>query len=102
MSKFTKTLIVAALTFFGATAAMAHDRPNNPPGPVGGPGTNWHNPPGPVGGPGASPYRHHRAAKHVVVVHHHYRHHPRYRHFVRHHERHYGHPVAYNEYGYYR
>ena len=26
----------------------------NPPGPAGGPGTNWKNPPGPVGGPGAS------------------------------------------------
>lgn len=28
---------------------------NNPPGPAGGPGTNWRNPPGPRGGPGASP-----------------------------------------------
>jgi hypothetical protein len=28
---------------------------NNPPGPAGGPGTNWENPPGPAGGPGASP-----------------------------------------------
>ena len=27
---------------------------NNPPGPMGGPGTNWENPPGPMGGPGAS------------------------------------------------
>lgn len=35
------------------------DRGNNPPGPSGGPGTNWEknweNPPGPKGGPGASP-----------------------------------------------
>ncbi len=31
------------------------DRDNNPPGPRGGPGTNWENPPGPKGGPGASP-----------------------------------------------
>jgi hypothetical protein len=31
------------------------DRDNNPPGPKGGPGTNWENPPGPKGGPGASP-----------------------------------------------
>jgi len=33
------------------------DRDNNPPGPVGGAGTNWENPPGPQGGPGASPDR---------------------------------------------
>ncbi|MCA1977870.1 MAG: hypothetical protein LDL19_01405 [Thiobacillus sp.] len=33
------------------------DRDGNPPGPAGGPGTNWENPPGPVGGPGASPDR---------------------------------------------
>lgn len=33
------------------------DGGNNPPGPRGGPGTNWENPPGPVGGPGASPNR---------------------------------------------
>jgi hypothetical protein len=38
-----------------ATAATA--RPHNPPGPAGGPGTDWRNPPGPVGGPGASRYR---------------------------------------------
>ena len=31
------------------------DNDNNPPGPRGGPGTNWENPPGPKGGPGASP-----------------------------------------------
>ncbi len=31
------------------------DRDNNPPGPQGGPGTNWENRPGPQGGPGASP-----------------------------------------------
>jgi len=29
----------------------------NPPGPKGGPGTNWENPPGPTGGPGKSPDR---------------------------------------------
>ena len=33
------------------------DLDNNPPGPAGGPGTNWENPPGPKGGPGASPDR---------------------------------------------
>lgn len=31
------------------------DKDNNPPGPKGGPGTNWENRPGPQGGPGASP-----------------------------------------------
>jgi hypothetical protein len=34
-----------------------NDRDNNPPGPVGGRGTNWENPPGVRGGPGASPDR---------------------------------------------
>ncbi len=33
------------------------DRDNNPPGPKGGPGTNWENRPGPKGGPGAGPDR---------------------------------------------
>jgi hypothetical protein len=33
------------------------DPDGNPPGPAGGPGTNWENPPGPIGGPGASPDR---------------------------------------------
>jgi hypothetical protein len=33
------------------------DRDGNPPGAVGGPGTNWENRPGPRGGPGASPDR---------------------------------------------
>ncbi len=34
-----------------------NDMDDNPPGPRGGPGTNWENPPGPRGGPGASPDR---------------------------------------------
>ncbi len=38
-------------------ACWARDRDDNPPGPAGGPGTNWENPPGPHGGPGASPDR---------------------------------------------
>ncbi len=38
----------------------AIDLDNNPPGPAGGPGTNWENPPGLKGGVGASPNRHHR------------------------------------------
>ena len=33
------------------------DNDNNPPGPMGGRGTNWENPPGPAGGSGASPDR---------------------------------------------
>ncbi|WP_310098639.1 hypothetical protein [Sphingomonas sp. BE138] len=40
-----------------ATPAEAQDRDNNPPGPRGGPGTNWENPRGPSGGLGASPDR---------------------------------------------
>ena len=47
-----------ALALAGSAApAFAHDRDNNPPGHVGGPGTNWENRPGPRGGPGASPDR---------------------------------------------
>jgi Spy/CpxP family protein refolding chaperone len=41
-------------------AQMPRDRDNNPPGPAGGPGTNWENRPGPQGGPGARPDRHPR------------------------------------------
>ena len=44
---------LAAMT----VADQAEARRWNPPGPAGGPGTNWRNPPGPAGGPGASPYR---------------------------------------------
>lgn len=52
-----KTLLAAAAcaTMMAASPALAFDRDNNPPGPRGGPGTNWENPPGPRGGPGASP-----------------------------------------------
>lgn len=55
MSTYTKALLFAVMTAMTATSALARDRDDNPPGPVGGPGTNWENPPGPVGGPGASP-----------------------------------------------
>ncbi|MCU7921327.1 MAG: hypothetical protein KZQ88_01340 [Candidatus Thiodiazotropha sp. (ex Dulcina madagascariensis)] len=48
--------VVLVLTFLTGTA-LAVDRDDNPPGPKGGPGTNWENPPGPEGGPGASPDR---------------------------------------------
>ena len=40
------------------------DQNNNPPGPRGGPGTNWENPPGRAGGPGASPDRQHDRGLH--------------------------------------
>ena len=40
-----------------AVTANAEDVDDNPPGPVGGEGTNWENQPGPQGGPGASPDR---------------------------------------------
>ncbi|KAF1709272.1 hypothetical protein CSC70_10670 [Pseudoxanthomonas kalamensis DSM 18571] len=59
------TLLLAGLAGT-ATAAPRHDRDHNPPGRIGGPGTNWENPPGWRGGPGASPnyrlyrYRGHR------------------------------------------
>ena len=57
----TKYLVATTLfTLFTASGAMARDRDDNPPGPVGGAGTNWENPRGPAGGPGASPNRHRR------------------------------------------
>ena len=52
---------IAMLAMLAAGDAGAHDRRHdhdgNPPGPAGGPGTNWENPPGWQGGPGASPDR---------------------------------------------
>ncbi len=56
-------LVLAATVACAAGSAFAHprDRDHNPPGPRGGPGTNWENPPGWRGGPGASPnYRTYR------------------------------------------
>ncbi len=50
-----RTLTVVALAACFGVAACATDYDGNPPGPRGGPGTNWENPPGPAGGPGASP-----------------------------------------------
>ena len=52
--------ILALLLALGATttadaAGRRHDHDGNPPGRIGGPGTNWENPPGWRGGPGASP-----------------------------------------------
>jgi hypothetical protein len=61
-----RTATFAALILAGTLAlpALAFDRDGNPPGPVGGPGTNWENPPGPKGGAGASPDRHGFCKKH--------------------------------------
>jgi len=58
MGNRTKLLTAALLLGLSTSTAIALDVDNNPPGPRGGPGTNWENPPGPVGGPGASPDRH--------------------------------------------
>ena len=41
----------------GGRRRRRRDPDNNPPGPRGGPGTNWENPLGPRGGVGASPDR---------------------------------------------
>lgn len=46
--------------FWNQTGRCWMDRDNNPPGPAGGPGTNWENPPGRRGGPGSSPDRYGR------------------------------------------
>jgi hypothetical protein len=62
-------LIGGALVLGLAAPVFAIDRDDNPPGPAGGPGTNWANPPGPRGGPGACPNRH---------LHQHYLQHARY------------------------
>jgi hypothetical protein len=43
--------------WWNQSARCWYDRDGNPPGPVGGRGTNWENPPGRKGGPGASPDR---------------------------------------------
>lgn len=53
--RLAMTVVVAMI--LAATACAPRDRDGNPPGPRGGPGTNWENPPGPRGGPGTSPDR---------------------------------------------
>lgn len=57
--KWMLAALLAAGTMTVGTDALARDRArdNNPPGPIGGRGTNWENPPGWRGGPGASPDR---------------------------------------------
>jgi hypothetical protein len=63
----------AALFLLSGAPAAARDRDNNPPGPAGGPGTNWENPPGPRGGPGASPDRiyRHNGTRYTFALNHH-------------------------------
>ena len=51
------TLAALVLAATLSLPAFAIDRDGNPPGPAGGPGTNWENRPGTQGGPGASPDR---------------------------------------------
>ena len=54
-------LLALAVVGTADAAGGRRDHDRNPPGPIGGPGTNWENPPGWRGGPGASPdYRHWR------------------------------------------
>lgn len=58
MKRLAYGLMVGAVASVALSfPAAARDRDDNPPGPAGGPGTNWENPPGPRGGPGASPDR---------------------------------------------
>ncbi|MBW9259547.1 MAG: hypothetical protein K1562_18255 [Candidatus Thiodiazotropha sp. (ex. Lucinisca nassula)] len=52
-----REIAIVVVLFLTTSLVSAKDLDNNPPGPVGGPGTNWENPPGPAGGPGASPDR---------------------------------------------
>lgn len=70
MKRLALSLLAASLAF-GTGAAQAHDRDHNPPGPAGGPGTNWENPPGWRGGPGASPdhrYYRHQGKRHKFAI----------------------------------
>ena len=66
--RLAEILLALPLAFGLAATAWAEDPDDNPPGPIGGQGTNWENPPGLEGGPGASPDRR-------VTGRHHRRHH---------------------------
>jgi hypothetical protein len=57
MATIATALLALAMTGGADARGGRHDHDNNPPGRVGGPGTNWENPPGWKGGPGASPDR---------------------------------------------
>ena len=67
MKRLFLSVAIAASTAGFNGQAFALDRDDNPPGPLGGPGTNWENPPGPRGGPGASPNR--RPRRPAVIFH---------------------------------
>lgn len=49
--KFSLLKTAAAIIALSFATACATDYDNNPPGPRGGPGTNWENPPGPLAAP---------------------------------------------------
>jgi len=71
MTRTFSILATTLLAFAVAGSAIARDRDHNPPGPRGGPGTNWENPPGWRGGPGASPdrrYYRHRGQRYAFVA----------------------------------
>jgi len=54
MNKIFKGVAVGIFSLSFLTGLQAQDIDDNPPGMIGGPGTNWENPPGWRGGPGAS------------------------------------------------
>ncbi|MEW8332194.1 MAG: hypothetical protein AB2637_11445 [Candidatus Thiodiazotropha sp.] len=60
MKQTGRLFSLSVVLIFFSQLGYAQDPDDNPPGPVGGPGTNWENPPGPEGGPGASPDRRYR------------------------------------------
>lgn len=62
MKNSSKLAMAVLMTIF--TLPVLAGRDHNPPGPLGGPGTDWKNPPGPAGGPGASPGRHKHLHQH--------------------------------------
>lgn len=55
MHKWLSTALLVVSVVFAGDALAKRDRDGNPPGPVGGRGSNWENPPGLRGGPGTSP-----------------------------------------------
>jgi hypothetical protein len=62
----SRWLLAALISLSCSLPAVTFASDDNPPGPRGGPGTNWENPPGPRGGPGASPDRRDREVREVV------------------------------------
>lgn len=68
MGKGKLILVALVVTSTLASCASAKDRDSNPPGPRGGPGTDWENPQGRLGGPGSSPDQRWRRAFQNTVV----------------------------------